>query len=472
MENKKFKVLVADDEESLRGIVKEILTDNGYVVDCASNGKEALDLVRQNNYEVVISDIRMPEMSGIDLLENIKKFNKNIEVIMMTSHASVETAIKAIRLGAYDYLTKPFEDLDVITTVINRTVEKLKLEIKIKELLEELSKKSQEMQILYECTTELTTTLKLDEILKLAINSITKICKCADVVFWGYLPEENFIIGRYGSKLSEEQLRDMKFELKGTKSIANYFTIIDSDVELKKRMNLTSDITKLNFFPLTVGGKFAGVFSVSSSEPQITFSKEDKELIKQFVGNVSIQAENAYLHQMIKALAVRDGLTNLYNHRHFQNTLVAELERAKRYNKELAVVLFDIDHFKNYNDKLGHPEGDYLLKELAGIVTKNKRVVDIAARYGGEEFVLILVETGKSGAAILAERLRKEIEEYAFKNREVQPLGKISVSIGYSSYPTDGETREQLVKIADENLYQAKHAGRNRIHPPITSDSK
>lgn len=469
MQEKKFKVLVVDDEDSLRGIVKEILTDSGYEVDDAADGKQAIEMVRKNAYDVVISDIRMPEVSGIDLLEQVKQFNPAIEMIMMTSHASVETAIKAIRLGAYDYLTKPFEDLDIITTVINRTVEKLKLEVKIKDLLGQLQKKNDEIQNLYNCTTELTTTLRLEEILKLSISSIAKLSKESNVVFMGHKPDDNLIVGRFSTKHKDEELTEMKFELKGTKSIANYFSIIDSDVELKKRMNLVEDITKMNLYPLTIGGKFSGVYVVYNDNPEVEFKKEDRELIKQFVGNVSIQAENAYLHQMIKGLAIRDGLTNLYNHRHFQNNLVQELERSKRYNKNLSVILFDIDHFKNYNDKLGHPAGDYLLKELAKLIESNKRVVDIAARYGGEEFVLILVETDKKGAALVAERLRKMIEEHPFKDREIQPLGKISVSVGYSSYPQDGKTREALIKKADENLYKAKEGGRNQVHPPASN---
>jgi len=468
MTERRFKVLVADDEESLRGIVKEILTDNGYDVDAASNGKEAMDLVRKNNYEVLISDIRMPEMNGIELLEEVKKFNPKIEVIMMTSHASVETAIKAIRLGAYDYLTKPFEDLDIITTVINRTVEKLKLEIKIKELLEQLSTKNEEIQSLYKYTTELSTTLKLEEILKLAINSIGKLSKSSKVIFWGYNPEDNCIIGKYSTHMEADKLTEMKHELKGSKSITNYYQFIDSDVELKKRMGLSESMSQVILVSLLVGGRFSGVFSVYNDEPDTPFGKGEKELIKQFIGNVAVQAENAYLHQMIKSMAIRDGLTNLYNHRHFQNALTQELERSSRYSKELSVVLFDLDHFKNYNDLHGHPEGDYLLKEVAMIINRNKRGVDLAARYGGEEFVLILVETGRKGAQMLAERLRKSIEEYPFKNRDKQPLGKISVSVGYSCYPEDGYTREDLIKIADTNLYKAKDDGRNRVCPPVS----
>jgi len=468
MAERKFKVLVADDEESLRGIVKEILTDSGYDVDDACDGKEAMELVRKNSYDVVISDIRMPEVSGIELLEMIKKFNPKIEVIMMTSHASVETAIKAIRLGAYDYLTKPFEDLDIITTVINRTVEKLKLEIKIKELLSELSTKNDEIQSLYKHTTELTTTLKLEEILKLSINALSKLSKTSKVIFWAYTPDEDCMVGRYSTHVDPEKLKDMKHELKGSKSITNYYQFIDSDVELKKRMGLVDDASRIMLVSLMVGGRFSGVFSVYNDDPNVTFGKGEKELIKQFIGNVAVQAENAYLHQMLKSMAIRDGLTNLYNHRHFQNALAQELERASRYGKELAVVLFDIDHFKNYNDTQGHPQGDYLLKEIAMIINKNKRGVDLAARYGGEEFVLILVETGRKGGQMLAERLRKAIEDYPFRNREQQPLGKISVSIGYACYPEDGNTREDLIKLADENLYKAKEGGRNRVHPPVT----
>ena len=134
-DKKGFKVLVADDEESLRGIVSEVLTDDGYIVECVEDGKQALEkITADDDFKILVTDIRMPEMNGMELLEKVKAHTAAVEVIIMTSHGSLDTAIKAMRLGAYDYLQKPFEDLDVISTVVNRTSEKLRLETQVKRL--------------------------------------------------------------------------------------------------------------------------------------------------------------------------------------------------------------------------------------------------------------------------------------------------------------------------------------------------
>jgi diguanylate cyclase (GGDEF)-like protein len=175
--------------------------------------------------------------------------------------------------------------------------------------------------------------------------------------------------------------------------------------------------------------------------------------------------------RQLEELVLRDGLTGLYNHRFLQEALDAELARAKRHSHALGLLFIDVDHFKMYNDKHGHPAGDRLLANIADVLTGGRksglglqaRASDIAARYGGEEFVLILPETGLDGAIVKAERVRRTVADYAFEHAETQPSGCVSVSIGVAAFPDHASDKQQLIDAADRELYRAKRAGRNRV---------
>jgi len=157
-----------------------------------------------------------------------------------------------------------------------------------------------------------------------------------------------------------------------------------------------------------VAGKIVGDLRVYSSA-QYAFSPEDIELLGNLAVQASIALNNARLHQRVQELATTDGLTNLPNRRTFEERLDAELARARRSGHPLSLVMFDIDHFKHYNDTNGHRAGDALLTQLGGIVRRNVRVTDTPARYGGEEFAVILPETDKEGAWKVAEKIRKAV---------------------------------------------------------------
>lgn len=173
----------------------------------------------------------------------------------------------------------------------------------------------------------------------------------------------------------------------------------------------------------------------------------------------------------LEEMALRDGLTGLFNHRYFQESLDAELSRARRHEHPVGLLFIDVDHFKTYNDKHGHPAGDRLLRRLAEVLLGGRvsglpaqtRASDIVARYGGEEFVIVLPETNLEGAQIKAERIRGLIADYAFDNASAQPLGRVSVSIGVAAFPNHGAEKQQLIDAADRQLYRAKHEGRNRV---------
>ena len=165
----------------------------------------------------------------------------------------------------------------------------------------------------------------------------------------------------------------------------------------------------------------------------------------------------------LKQLANTDGLTGLYNYRHFKEQLQQELTRATRYNLNVSLVIMDIDHFKHYNDRNGHPAGDAVLKKLSALLMTNVRSMDLAVRYGGEEFCLVLVETNKSAAGVAAEKIRKLIEDNSFEFEDSQPDGKLTISTGVATFPEDGTAFNELVEAADKRLYMAKQAGRNRV---------
>lgn len=160
--------------------------------------------------------------------------------------------------------------------------------------------------------------------------------------------------------------------------------------------------------------------------------------------------------------AVTDELTGLYNHRYFQERLEEELARSRRQNIQTSLLILDIDHFKIYNDQNGHPAGDLLLKDLAGILKLNLRDMDTVARYGGEEFAVILPNAGSQQAYEVAERIRQQIEDHPFFNKELQPEGKVTVSLGLATFPTDAQDKSNLIKFADLALYKAKDR-RNRV---------
>jgi len=171
--------------------------------------------------------------------------------------------------------------------------------------------------------------------------------------------------------------------------------------------------------------------------------------------------ETARAKEEAERLAITDPLTGLFNRRFLEEKLSNELIRAKAHNNYLSIVMADIDHFKRINDAYGHKVGDEVLKALALILRANTRENDTVARYGGEEFVILLSNVSKYDAYRIAERIRLEIEDTSFE--EIGVPEKITVSFGISCFPEDGEDAIDLLKKADQALYQAKSQGRNRV---------
>lgn len=173
--------------------------------------------------------------------------------------------------------------------------------------------------------------------------------------------------------------------------------------------------------------------------------------------------EMANLRERLAEQAITDPLTEVANRRYFEEFLESELARIERYGGTCAVAMVDVDWFKNYNDTLGHPAGDEVLKQLAELLEWMCRDADMVSRYGGEEFALVLPATGREEALESAERLREAVEDHAFPHEQVQPGGELTVSLGVAAYPEDADSMEEVVDVADRALYLAKEEGRNRV---------
>lgn len=179
------------------------------------------------------------------------------------------------------------------------------------------------------------------------------------------------------------------------------------------------------------------------------------------------RAERRVMRARLAELAITDPLTGLYNRRHFEDILRAEVDRIRRYGGQCALAMIDLDFFKNYNDTLGHLAGDALLRELAALLRAQMRVSDVLARYGGEEFALVMVNTARDEAHAVMERLRTLVEEYPFRGGSIQPFGRLTVSVGVAACPEDGVGYEELIHKADGALYAAKRMGRNQIQAAL-----
>jgi two-component system cell cycle response regulator len=226
--------------------------------------------------------------------------------------------------------------------------------------------------------------------------------------------------------------------------------------------------------PVRLRARLLGVLALYGRHVSWPFNEDDVDMLETLAHQAEIAVDNAFLYEDAARMSITDGLTGLWNRRHFELQATQELARSRRFGEPLGMLMIDVDHFKSINDELGHQAGDAVLIEVASRLTGMVREVDLMARYGGEEFGALLPKTDLQGAGALADRIRAAIanERFAVDGRALE----ITVSIGAAVHPDHGDTLVTLLAAADVALYRAKALGRNRVEsaesgPPIAASA-
>ncbi len=329
-----------------------------------------------------------------------------------------------------------------------------------------ISEKIHELSAMLEVSYALNSILNYQQLLEYTIDmalNVTRAERGCLVLFNENSQKFEMVVARKmgDSEISKEMRTSQSLILKCFKSgetIVITDTNIDKDIANKKSIVL-NQIKCVALTPLKYNRSIIGVLYLDSRLAPGIFKERDQELLKFFAAQASVAINNARLLH----LATTDGMTELTNHRSFLQRLLEEFYRAKRYNLNLSVVIFDLDHFKVVNDTYGHPAGDTVLKTVGRILKQNVRIHDLPARYGGEEFIVLLPQTEKLGAMVLAEKLRSAVEAMPMQISPDQTIN-CTISVGVAQIdPTTMNKPMALVQSADKALYQAKSNGRNRV---------
>lgn len=462
------KILLVDDDPQVRAVLSEFLVSQGYAVTAVADGHQALAATTAQKFQLALLDLILPSLSGMELLARIKKDSPDTEVVIFTGHGDVDSAIQAMRLGAYDYLQKADLHLEDLQAVVARALERRRLALTNRELLSNLRRAQKELskhrsaglikvrRIGEALAVPLTWEQLFHGLLNLIWESIT--LKVMGLEFRGP-----------GKGLSLESYRRQPgVKNKDLDTFRHWLKARSHQVSRGGQTQGGEAATPPACpFPaiLTGTAQAGGVTATVAAGRDVPFNPEEQELFRILILQGEAALNNLALFEEVKTLAIRDGLTGLYNYRHFWELLLHEVEKSRRYRQPLSLLFLDLDNFKVINDNLGHTQGDVVLKTLAAYLEKAVRQADVVCRYGGEEFVALLPHTPLEQAMGLAERLRQSISQLAIPLLD-QNL-HITVSIGVSGLESERDG-EGLVEAADAAMYRAKKMGKNRVCGPET----
>ncbi len=484
------RILIADDDTAIVQTMTWVLKEHGYDVVAAHQGSRVLELMEERTPDLVLLDVMFPDADGYQILERIKGEDrwKDVPVLMVSSLPPEEAAVRTLGLGAADFVKKPFRVKELLARIqaqlrmrailrsANDTLRNVEAELE--RVREEAENRRKLVDILHDVTDDLSS----DEIYHLLAR---RVARALD------LTHCSVILARVGERprvvaTAFEQASARNFELDLDRypeiraALDSGRPVLVEDVmtsplyaDVRQRwvrdgtMVTTRSVIAL---PFALDQTQAGVFFLrrALNEPKLTL--EDIEFADTVVKAAVAAVQRAKVlestmadNRRLEVLAHTDPLTAVLNRRALTERLASELERVKRYETQVSLLLIDIDHFKRVNDSYGHLVGDDVLMDVGALLQRAVRSVDVVARYGGEEFVIALPETGLMGATVFAERIRELIEEHRFSHAGGSEL-HLTASVGVACYPSPGlETVEDLLATADQALYRAKAEGRNRV---------
>ena len=457
-------ILLVEDDPQLFTALAEFLVGQGFAVRRTADGREALAALQEEEFHLALLDLALPGLSGLELLSWIKTNSPRTEVILFTGPEALGVADQALRLGVYDYLPKSKMTLDQLQAVVARALERRRVELSNLDLIANLRRAQEELAL--HRSQDLIQVRRIGEALALPRTWGQLIQGLVNLI-WESLPFK--ILGlRFrgaGKGMSREAYRRQpglkEDAVAGFKAnLKRLFQLAAAGAPHTSEEPLPDQSLSQILWGKAQTGECLALVAGGRDTP---FSPEEAELFQIFILQGEAALRNMELLEEIKKLAIRDGLTGLYNYRHFWELLVHEIMKSRRYQSPLSLLFLDLDNFKIINDTLGHLQGDLVLKTLAAYLQGGVRQADVACRYGGEEFLVLLPETGLEQAIRLAKRLRHHISRMAIPlpGRDLQ----VTVSIG-AAVLTPHMDGGALVAAADAAMYRAKQAGGNQVFGP------
>ncbi len=411
-------ILVVDDDKMIRQVLQKGIQHAGYDCSVAQSGKEALKILEARTVDVVITDIKMPEMDGLELTQIVKEKYQS-DVIVITGYSEGFIYEEVIKLGASDFAEKPVRlgELNV----------RLKQVLKERQLLKALENSEKRYRALFEQAADVI----------VLIDAETE-----TVVEFNHRAHEN--LGYTSSEFANLTLSDFEASENPDEITEHIQKVIQTGSDTFDAKHRTKN------------GKIRDI-QVSSCAMPIGRMKFIQSIWRDITDIKRAQ-------ETLRQLSYLDGLSGIANRRYFEEILQREWKRGARNSLPLSLLMADIDHFKAYNDTYGHLSGDDCLKQVAKVMDDTvRRPGDLVARYGGEEFAIILPDTNPEGAYVVAEMLRLEVERLCIKH-STSPVGdNITISLGAAAtIPSKSTAPTTLISEADHALYLAKEEGRNR----------
>ena len=417
--NHKLSILLVEDEPEVRFELKRFLQRYSSNVITADNGEEGLKLFKKHTPDIVISDIKMPKMNGIDMAKEIKKLVPSQPIIFTTAHSDNSYFLEAIEMQVDGYILKPV-DLGLLKKKINDFNKNivLKREKKLYEsILDDIAQMQDIMLAVYDQD-------------RLPVFYNKKLLS-----FLGYKSFQIFLT-EYNSLSKKFESNEDCYSSENHNEVEWIEEIKDIEVDKRIVSMRGIDMLESKFFLVSLSDK------TQSNNIIVTFSEVTSIVEKK---------------QQYKQDAYTDELTQIDNRARFNILFDEAIENSKVKQSSLSIVLLDIDNFKHINDRHGHVVGDNVLKLFTALILDNIRVEDSFSRWGGEEFVLLLSDTALKNAKDIAENLRVVIENYDFGIDK-----KLTCSFGVT-VGNEGDTNESLFERVDKALYKAKNSGRNRV---------
>src|SRR5713226_4955936 len=449
------RVLVVDDVELNVKLLEAKLSSEYFEVLSADNGPRALDLADSELPDIILLDVMMPRMDGFEVCRRLKANSRtaDIPVVMVTALSEVSDRLRGLEAGADDFLTKPVSDIALFARV--RSL------VRMKRMMDEL---------------------RLREEVCGRFSSADD----AEELGQDVNPARILLIDEQGFAASRiiDTLTPVAASVLRASSCAEAQSMLDDSVEL-----VIASLSMPDGDPLRLVSQWRA--NETSRQLPILLMADDSELPRlakgldlgandylirpvdrnELLARVRTQLRRKRLQERLRSnyrrslsLALTDELTGLYNRRYVFAHLNELLGRMTEGSGGTALMLVDIDHFKQVNDRYGHPAGDAVLRQIADRAVRQVRSVDLVGRLGGEEFVVVMPETSLGGAIVVAERLRAAVAEEPFVLQGKGDKPRVTVSVGIAmTGEGNRDTLESLLQRADEALYAAKNAGRNRI---------